>query len=126
MPERPRAEYFLDGGYAASPAQTGIDDHQVRVLADGGNHRLGLTGRCCAHVVPHACEQLGIATQRAESVGERVGDAYATTDEVKVGSRNAAGRAASQARRAAQQPFTVVAAGFALGYAAALLIYRRQ
>jgi hypothetical protein len=59
MPERPRAEYFLDGGYAASPAQTGIDDHQVRVLADGGNHRLGLTGRCCAHVVPHACEQLG-------------------------------------------------------------------
>ena len=70
--------------------------------------------------------QADIATQTAESVGERVGDAYATTDEVKAASRNVAGRAASQASRAAQQPFTAVAAGFALGYVAALLIHRRQ
>ena len=70
--------------------------------------------------------QADIAAKTAESVGERVGDAYATTDEVKAGSRNVARRAASQASRAAQQPFTAVAAGFVLGYAAALLIHRRQ
>ena len=61
-----------------------------------------------------------------DNAGERVGDAYATTEEVKVGSRKVATRAASQASRAAQQPFISVAAGFALGYAAALLIHRRQ
>jgi len=70
--------------------------------------------------------QADIATRTAESVGERVGDAYATTDEVKAGPRKVARRAASQANWAAQQPFTAVAAGFALGYAAALLIHRRQ
>jgi ElaB/YqjD/DUF883 family membrane-anchored ribosome-binding protein len=70
--------------------------------------------------------QADIATRTAESVGERVGDAYATTDEVKAGPRKVARRAASPASWAAQQPFTAVAAGFALGYAAALLIHRRQ
>jgi ElaB/YqjD/DUF883 family membrane-anchored ribosome-binding protein len=70
--------------------------------------------------------QADFATRTAESVGERVGDAYATTDEVKAGPRKVARRAASQASWAAQQPFTAVAAGFALGYAAALLIHRRQ
>jgi hypothetical protein len=70
--------------------------------------------------------QADIAAQTAESVGERVGDAYATTDEVKARSRNVARRASSQASRAAQQPFTLIAAGVALGYAAALLIHRRQ
>ena len=70
--------------------------------------------------------QADIATRTAESVGERVGDAYATTDEVKAGPRKVARRAASTASWAAQQPFTAVAAGFALGYAAALLIHRRQ
>ena len=70
--------------------------------------------------------QADMAVQTAESVGERVGDAYATTDEVKAGSRHVARRAASQASRAAPQPFMAVAAGFALGYAAALLIHRRQ
>ena len=62
----------------------------------------------------------------SESIGERVGDAYATTAEVKAGSRKVARTVASQASRAAQQPFITVAAGFALGYAAALLIHRRQ
>jgi ElaB/YqjD/DUF883 family membrane-anchored ribosome-binding protein len=70
--------------------------------------------------------QADIAAQTAESVGERVGDAYATTDEVKASSRNVARRAASQASRAAQQPFISVAAGFAVGYAVALLIHRGQ
>ena len=71
---------------------------------------------------PHA----DIADQTAESVGERVGDAYATTDEMKPRSRKVARRAAPQASRGAQQPFISVVAGFALGYAAALLIHRRQ
>lgn len=66
------------------------------------------------------------AARTAESIGERVGDAYATTDEVKARSRNVARRAAPQASRAAQQPFILVATGFALGYAAALLIHHRQ
>ena len=70
--------------------------------------------------------QADIAAQTAESVGERVGDAYATTAEVKAGSRKVARTVASQASPAAQQPFITVAAGFALGYAAALLIHRRQ
>src|SRR5690242_4078758 len=52
------------------------------------------------------------AAKTAESVGERVGDAYATTDEVRAGSRNMARRAASQASHTAQQPFVMVAAGF--------------
>jgi len=70
--------------------------------------------------------QADIAIKTAESVGERVGDAYATTAEVKSGSRNVARRVASQASHTAQQPFVIAAAGFALGYAAALLIHRRQ
>jgi ElaB/YqjD/DUF883 family membrane-anchored ribosome-binding protein len=70
--------------------------------------------------------QADIATKTAESVGERVGDAYATTAEVEAGSRKVARTAASQSSRAVQQPFITVAAGFALGYAAALLIHRRQ
>jgi ElaB/YqjD/DUF883 family membrane-anchored ribosome-binding protein len=70
--------------------------------------------------------QADIAAKTAESVGERVGDAYATTDEVKAGSRNVIRRAGSQASHTVQQPFVTVAAGFVLGYAAALLIHRRQ
>src|ERR1044071_2187064 len=66
------------------------------------------------------------ATKTAESVGERVGDAYATTAEVKEGSRKVARTVASQASRAAQQPFITVAAGFALRFAAAFLIHRLQ
>ena len=48
-----------------------------------------------------------------DNAGERVGDAYATADEVKTGSRKVARRAASEASRATQQPFVTVAAGFA-------------
>ncbi len=33
--ERPRSEYFLDSGNAASPTQPGIHDHQVRAVASG-------------------------------------------------------------------------------------------
>jgi len=70
--------------------------------------------------------QADLSGRTAESVGETVGDAYATTEEVKAGSRHVARRAASQASHTAQQRFVTVAAGFALGYAAALLIHRRQ
>jgi hypothetical protein len=72
--------------------------------------------------------QAGLAAKTAEAVGERIGDAYAdgTMGGATARSRNIARRAASQASRAAQQPFMTVAAGFALGYAAALLINRRH
>jgi hypothetical protein len=72
--------------------------------------------------------QAGLATKTAESVGERVGDAYAdgTMGGATAPSRNIARPAWSQASRAAQQPFVAVAAGFALGYAAALLVHRRD
>jgi hypothetical protein len=70
--------------------------------------------------------QADIATKTAESVGERVGDAYATTAEVKAGSRKVARTVASQASWTVQQPFMTVAAGFALGYIAAVFIHRRQ
>jgi hypothetical protein len=72
--------------------------------------------------------QAGLAVKTAESVGERVGDGYA--DGPMGGatgpSRNITRPAWSQASRAAQQPFVAVAAGFALGYAAALLVHRRE
>ena len=71
--------------------------------------------------------QSGIAARTAEAVGERVGDAYAdgAIGEATARSRNIARPAWSQASRAAQQPLMAVAAGFAFGYAAALLIHRR-
>ena len=69
----------------------------------------------------------GMAAKTAEAVGERVGDAYAggTMGEATARSRNIVRPVRSQASRAAQQPFIAVTAGFALGYAAALLIHRR-
>jgi hypothetical protein len=73
--------------------------------------------------------QASRAAKTAEALGERDGGAYADaiTDEAKERSRRVARHAASQASRAAQeQRFMRVAAGFALGYAAALLIHRRQ
>ena len=75
-----------------------------------------------------AGSQASRAAKTAEALGERDGGAYADaiTDEAKERSRKAARHAASQASRAAQQRFITVAAGFALGYAAALLINRRQ
>ena len=68
------------------------------------------------------------AAKTAESLGERAGGAYAdgTMGGATARSRNIAQPAWSQASRAAQPPFIAVAAGFALGYAAALLINRRQ
>ena len=73
-----------------------------------------------------AGSQASRAANTAEALGERDGGAYADaiTDEER--SRKVARHAASQASRAAQQRFMTVAAGFALGYAAALLINRRQ
>ena len=87
---------------------------------------LELTEDIIRRLATSAGPQADIAIRTAESVGERVGDAYATTDEVKAGPRKVARRTASQTSWAAQQPFTAVAAGFALGYAAALLVHRRQ
>ena len=71
--------------------------------------------------------QAGMAAKTAEAVGERVGDAYAdgTMAGATARSRNIASPARFQAGRATKQPFMAAAAGFALGYAAALLVHRR-
>jgi hypothetical protein len=72
-----------------------------------------------------------IADRTAESVGERTGAAYAdgTTDEARERSRKVVRHAdtqgGSQAGQFNQQTFVTVAAAFALGYVAALLINHR-
>jgi hypothetical protein len=75
--------------------------------------------------------QARVADKTAESVGERVGDAYAdaTTDEARERSRkvvrDAGMQGGSEAGPFNQQTFVTVAAAFALGYIAALLIHHR-
>src|ERR1043165_8939581 len=66
-----------------------------------------------------------VIRQLATSAGPEA-DIATKTAEVKAESRKVARTVASQASRAAQPPFITVAGGFALGYAAALLIHRRQ
>ena len=85
------------------------------------------TGEVIRQRSTSAGSQADMASRTAEAVGERVGDAYAdgTMGRVMARSRNIAQPAWSQASHAAQWPFIAVAAGFALGYAAALLIHRR-
>jgi hypothetical protein len=75
-----------------------------------------------------------IPEKSAEAVGERVGDAYA--DPGSGAARNLPGRLAhiagpherSDAMRQMldEQPFLMVAAGFALGYMAALMLHGRR
>src|SRR5271166_4174624 len=52
----PGAEYFLDGGNAASIAQPHIDDHQVRPASYRGSHRIGFGGLDRTDVVAHLLE----------------------------------------------------------------------
>ena len=88
------------------------------------------------HVVPPVATSAGagarMADKTAESVGERAGDAYAdaTTDEARERSRRVVRHAdmqgGSQAGQFNQQTFVMVIAAFALGYFAALLIYRSR
>ena len=75
----------------------------------------------------------GIAEKTAESVGERTGDAYAdaTTEEARERSRAAVRHAPGAGWSGGagtfqldQQSFVTLAAGFALGYVAALWIHR--
>jgi len=74
--------------------------------------------------------QARVAEKTAESVGERIGDAYAdaTTREAQEQSRKVVRHSATQAgpraSSAVQWQCMGVAAGFAFGYAAALLIHR--
>jgi hypothetical protein len=78
--------------------------------------------------------QASIPEKTAEAVGERVGDAYA--DPGSAGARNLPGNIARLAlphersdavRRVLDEPpFLIAAAGFALGYMAALLLHRRR
>jgi hypothetical protein len=73
--------------------------------------------------------QARVAAKTAESIGERVGDAYAdaTTEEARARShevvRNSASRVGLQS---GSQPFATVAAGFALGYVTAFLVHARS
>ena len=85
------------------------------------------TGEVIRQRATSAGSQADMASRTAEAVGERVGDAYAdrTMGGAPARSRNIAQPVWSQASRAAQPSLIAVAAGFALGYAAALLIHRR-
>jgi len=131
--------HVLSNG-SAPWGETSMDDKKSdpRIIAEEavGQARGSLTSAASKAEMPtedvirrlaiSAGPQADIATKTAESVGERVGDAYATTAEVKAGSRKVARTVASQASWAVQQPFMTVAAGFALGYIAAVFIHRRQ
>jgi hypothetical protein len=70
-----------------------------------------------------------VATRTAEAMGERVGDAYAypdaTADEVQNLSRRLFRRTSTRDASDFAQPLMFAAAGFAVGYMAALLIHRR-
>jgi len=57
--ERPLTQYLLDGRNAASSSQAGIDDHQVGLMPASRSHRIGFSGRGCAHLMAHCCEDLG-------------------------------------------------------------------
>ena len=83
-------------------------------------------GRPANSAGPHA----SVATKTAEALGEAVGDAYAYQDsaaeQVRNRSRGAVRRASALRERPdLAQPLMIAAAGFAMGYAAALLIHRR-
>jgi hypothetical protein len=71
-----------------------------------------------------------VATRTAEAMGETVADAYAypdaTPEEVRNRSRAFVGRESARNGSASSgQPWLMTAAGFALGYVAALVIHRR-
>ncbi len=70
--------------------------------------------------------QASVPERTAESVGERVGDAYA--DPGSPAARNLPGKIARPAlpHQLYEQPFMMVVAGFALGYMTALLLHGRR
>lgn len=107
-------------------ANEAVGETRDRPTADAANKVEMPTEDAIRRRAASAGPQADIAVKTAESVGERVGDAYATTAEVRAGSRNVARRTPFQASHTAQQPVVMIAAGFALGYAAALWIHRRQ
>ena len=73
--------------------------------------------------------QASVATRTAEALGERVGDAYAypdaTAEEVRTLSRASLRHGSERTRLAWGRPLMIAAAGFAVGYVAALLIHNR-
>jgi len=82
-------------------------------------------GRPATSAGPHA----SVATKTAEALGETVGDAYAypdaTTEEVRNRSREYVRHRPSASGSGFAPQFMIAAAGFALGYVAALLIHHR-
>lgn len=71
-----------------------------------------------------------VAARTAEAVGETVPDAYAypdaTAEQVKNRSRQLVRRGSMRDGSGVAQPLMIAAAGFAVGYAAALMIHHRQ
>jgi hypothetical protein len=72
--------------------------------------------------------QASIPVKTAESVGERVGDAYADPGSVARRTPHRSRREAAQilSHQFEQQPITAVMAGFILGYVTALLLHGRR
>src|SRR5687768_7183904 len=113
---------------ARTIAEEAVGEIRGSPVPDAAKHdAVAPTGDVIRQRASSAGSQADMAAKTAEAVGERVGDAYAdgTMGGAPARSRNIAQPAWSQASRAAQPPFIAVAAGFALGYAAALLIHRR-
>jgi hypothetical protein len=84
-------------------------------------------GRPAASAGPHA----SVAVRTAEALGETVADAYAypdaTPEEVRNRSRGSGRRLSRlQGGAASGSPSMMMAAGFALGYVAALVIHQRR
>jgi hypothetical protein len=71
-----------------------------------------------------------VATKTAEALGETAGDAYAypdaTMEEVRRRSGGSVRRRPAGNGLSSAQPFMIAAAGFAVGYVAALLIHDRE
>jgi hypothetical protein len=82
-------------------------------------------GRPANAAGPHA----SLATKTAEALGETVGDAYAypdaTADEVRHRSRASLRRRPTGNGSGSAPQLMIAAAGFAIGYMAALLVHRR-
>jgi hypothetical protein len=53
------AKYLLDGSYAASNAQSRIDNHQVWLASNSGGYRTSLGCLDCANVMAHPCKDVG-------------------------------------------------------------------
>jgi hypothetical protein len=105
-------------------ADEAVGQRPASAIPDAAKDRVP-EGRPATSAGPHA----SVATKTAEALGETVGDAYAypdaTLEEVRSKSRKYVQRGSIGNEAGFAQPFMIAAAGFALGYVAALLIHNR-